>query len=59
MNALSAEREELKAVFESEPPLANIVALHPAVLERYAGQLARLQDALAGGSALATRKGRW
>jgi len=35
--------------FESEPPPTNIVALRPAVLERYAEQLARLKDALARG----------
>jgi site-specific DNA recombinase len=46
MNVLSAK---LSAEFESEPPLANVAALHQAGLERYAEQLAQLQDALAGG----------
>ncbi len=49
MNVLSAERTKLGAEFESEPPLANVAALNQAGLERYAEQLAQLQDALAGG----------
>ncbi len=49
MNLLSAERKKIDAAIESEPPPANVVALHPAVLKRYAEQLAHLQEALAKG----------
>jgi hypothetical protein len=49
MNLLSAERKKIDAAIESEPPPANVVALHPTVLKRYAEQLAHLQDALAKG----------
>jgi site-specific DNA recombinase len=49
MNVLSAERKTLNSEFESEPPPVNVLALHPAVLARYAEQLAKLQDALAKG----------
>jgi DNA invertase Pin-like site-specific DNA recombinase len=49
MNVLSAERKTLNDEFESEPPLVNVLALHPAVLERYSEQLAKLQDTLAKG----------
>lgn len=47
MNVLSAERKTLTAELESGPPQTSVVALHPAVLERYAEQLERLQNALA------------
>ena len=49
MNVLSTERKTLSAEFEAEPPPVNVLALHPAVLERYAEQLGKLQDALAKG----------
>jgi site-specific DNA recombinase len=49
MNVLSAERKTLSAEFEAEPPPVNVLAFHPAVLARYAEQLAKLQDALAKG----------
>lgn len=47
MNVLSDERKTLSAELESGPPQSSVVALHPAVLERYAEQLERLQNALA------------
>ena len=49
MNVLSTERKTLSAEFEAEPPPVNVLALHPAVLGRYAEQLGKLQDALAKG----------
>jgi site-specific DNA recombinase len=49
MNVLSTERKTLSAEFEAEPPPVNVLALHPAVLGRYAEQVGNLQDALAKG----------
>ena len=49
MNVLSTERKTLSAEFEAEPPPVNVLALHPAVLERYAEQFRNFQDALAKG----------
>ncbi|WGJ13152.1 hypothetical protein QEV83_10485 [Methylocapsa sp. D3K7] len=49
MSVLKAERKTLNAEFEFAPPPVNVLALHPAVLGRYAEQLGKLQDALAKG----------
>lgn len=49
MNVLGAGRKKHSVEFEAGPRPANVVALHPAVLERCAELLARLKDAPAKG----------
>jgi site-specific DNA recombinase len=49
--ALRIERDQLKIELEALPTVQNVVALHPAMLERYEAQLARLHDALGAGCA--------
>jgi len=50
--ALRAERESLKAKLEATRRAAESpLVLHPAALTRYEGQLSRLQEVLAAGSA--------
>ena len=51
MAALQAERETLESKLEATPAAPSVVVLHPAALSRYEGQLSRLQEALAAGSA--------
>jgi hypothetical protein len=48
---LRAERETLGAKLEATPAATGAVLLHPAALTRYEGQLARLQEVLAAGTA--------
>jgi site-specific DNA recombinase len=48
---LGSERDALKAELQATPA-ASAVMLHPVVLARYEGQLARLQEVLAAGSAV-------
>jgi site-specific DNA recombinase len=46
---LHNERSRVNDELEAVPPRAEVIALHPAVLARYEGQLGRLQEALASG----------
>ena len=50
IGALRAERDQLEREIKAAP-LPDNVALHPAAMARYEGQLARLQETLAAGSA--------
>jgi hypothetical protein len=50
IGALRAERDQLEREIKAAP-LTDTVALHPAAMARYEGQLARLQETLAAGSA--------
>ena len=47
--ALEKEQTDLRAKLEESPEPPDPVALHPATLKRYEGQLAQLQSALARG----------
>src|SRR5262249_54764649 len=44
-------RDALKTQLAAAPETEKVVALHPMALKRYEGQLARLQEVLAAGSA--------
>nr|WP_236840915.1 recombinase family protein [Bradyrhizobium sp. CCGE-LA001] len=46
---LDAERTRIKQELQNEPPAAEEIALHPAILKRYEEQLGRLQEALGKG----------
>ncbi|MHC4041560.1 recombinase family protein [Bradyrhizobium sp. 23AC] len=48
--ALGAERDRVYKELQTEPPAANEVALHPAILKRYEEQLGQLEQALAKGA---------
>lgn len=48
--ALGAERDRVHKELQTEPPAANEVALHPAILKRYEEQLGQLEQALAKGA---------
>ena len=47
--ALHEERKRITDELEAAPPAIDVIALHPAVLARYAEQLSRLQEALGKG----------
>jgi site-specific DNA recombinase len=47
--ALRLERDQIRSELEALPTKQNVVALHPATLERYETQLARLHEALEAG----------
>ncbi|MCP3392497.1 recombinase family protein [Bradyrhizobium sp. CCGB12] len=47
--ALDAERTRIMQELQNEPPAAEEIALHPAILKRYEEQLGRLQEALGKG----------
>jgi site-specific DNA recombinase len=49
--ALRIERDQIKLELEAEPMAQNIIALHPATLQHYEAQLARLHEALEAGCA--------
>ena len=51
ITTLRAERDALKTQLAAAPEADNTVELHPMALRRYEGQLARLQEVLAAGSA--------
>jgi site-specific DNA recombinase len=51
ITALRLERDRLKTDLEAVPTAQNVVALHPATLERYEYQITRLHEALEIGCA--------
>jgi site-specific DNA recombinase len=51
ITALRVERDRLKAELKAAPTAQNVVALHPATLERYEYQISRLHETLERGCA--------
>jgi site-specific DNA recombinase len=47
--ALNEERKRVATELSAEPPAADVISLHPALLARYEQQLVNLQDALSRG----------
>jgi site-specific DNA recombinase len=47
--ALNEERKQVATELSAEPPAADVISLHPALLARYEQQLVHQQDALSRG----------